>query len=72
MSARGVNHAWMRDCLCVSVCRTACEEAGTCSTVAMTGLTLGDPIAMSADGNTMVGHASCGADTVIFRADLPH
>jgi uncharacterized membrane protein len=37
----------------------------------LTGLTLGDPIAMSADGSTIVGHATCGADTIVFRAVLP-
>lgn len=36
----------------------------------LSGLTLGDPIAMSADGNTIIGHATCGADAVIFRAVL--
>ncbi len=35
------------------------------------GLALGDPIAMSADGSTIVGHATCGSDTVVFRAVLP-
>jgi uncharacterized membrane protein len=35
------------------------------------GLTLGDPIAISADGTNVVGHAACGADTVIYRVTLP-
>lgn len=34
-------------------------------------LTLGDPIAMSADGTTVVGHATCGTNAVIYRAVLP-
>jgi hypothetical protein len=34
------------------------------------GLTLGDPIAMSADGTTVVGHATCGTNAVIYRAVL--
>lgn len=37
----------------------------------LAGLTLGDPIAMSADGATVVGHASCGGDAVIYQAILP-
>jgi probable HAF family extracellular repeat protein len=38
----------------------------------LAGLVLGDPIAMSADGSAIVGHATCGADTVVFRAALQH
>ena len=37
----------------------------------LAGLTLGDPIAISADGSTVVGHASCGGAAVIYRAVLP-
>ena len=37
----------------------------------LAGLTLGDPIAISADGSTVVGHASCGGDAVIYQAVLP-
>jgi probable HAF family extracellular repeat protein len=36
----------------------------------LAGLTLGDPIAISADGGTVVGHATCGGDAVIYRAVL--
>jgi uncharacterized membrane protein len=35
------------------------------------GVTLGDPIAMSADGTTVVGHATCGGSELIYRATLP-
>ena len=35
------------------------------------GMTLGDPIAISADGSTLVGHATCAGTAAIFRASLP-
>ena len=35
------------------------------------GMTLGDPIALSADGSTLVGHATCAGTAAIFRASLP-
>ena len=35
------------------------------------GMTLGDPIAISADGSTLVGHATCAGTPAIFRASLP-
>jgi uncharacterized membrane protein len=37
----------------------------------LTGLTLAEPIALSADGGVVVGHATCGDAPVIYRAALP-
>jgi hypothetical protein len=34
-------------------------------------MTLGDPIAISADGSTLVGHATCAGTAAVFRASLP-
>jgi probable HAF family extracellular repeat protein len=46
---------------------TALAAAG----IDLGGLTLGDPIAISADGTTLVGHAACGADDVVYRVAYP-
>jgi hypothetical protein len=35
------------------------------------GMTLGDPIAISADGSTLVGHATCAGTASVVRATLP-
>ncbi|HXI56030.1 MAG TPA: hypothetical protein VNO55_08220 [Polyangia bacterium] len=37
----------------------------------LSGVVLGDPIALSADGTTVVGHATCGSSEIIFRVTLP-
>ncbi|MEA2700763.1 MAG: hypothetical protein QOI66_5034 [Myxococcales bacterium] len=37
----------------------------------LSGVVLGDPIALSSDGTTMVGHATCGTSEIIFRVTLP-
>jgi uncharacterized membrane protein len=37
----------------------------------LTSLTLAEPIALSADGSVVVGHATCGDAPVIYRAQLP-
>ena len=39
--------------------------------VELDGMTFGDPIALSADGRFLVGHATCGGAPAIFRAALP-
>ncbi len=39
--------------------------------VDLAGMTFGDPIALSADGRFLVGHASCAGAPAIFRAALP-
>ena len=36
----------------------------------LTGVTLGDPIALSADGTTVVGHATCGGSEIVYRATI--
>ena len=35
------------------------------------GMTLADPIATSADGSALVGHATCAGTVAVFRASLP-
>ena len=35
------------------------------------GMTFGDPIALSADGHFLVGHATCAGAPAIIRAALP-
>jgi uncharacterized membrane protein len=37
----------------------------------LSGITFGDPIALSADGRFLVGHATCAGAPAIFRAALP-
>ena len=39
--------------------------------VDLDGMTFGDPIALSADGSYLVGHATCAGTAAIFRASLP-
>jgi uncharacterized membrane protein len=39
--------------------------------VELDGMTFGDPIALSADGRFLVGHATCAGAPAIFRAALP-
>jgi hypothetical protein len=34
-------------------------------------MTLGDSIAISADGSTVVGHATCAGTAALYRASLP-
>jgi uncharacterized membrane protein len=38
---------------------------------ALSGVVLGDPIALSADGKVVVGHATCGGSEIVYRATLP-
>jgi uncharacterized membrane protein len=37
----------------------------------LAGVVLGDPVALSADGQVMVGHATCGGSEIVYRATLP-
>jgi probable HAF family extracellular repeat protein len=39
--------------------------------VELDGMTFGDPIALSGDGQFLVGHATCAGAPAIFRAALP-
>jgi uncharacterized membrane protein len=45
--------------------------ADVLSGIELDGLTFGDPIALSADGQFLVGHATCAGAPAIFRAALP-